>query len=140
MFENRKIYSFHDGKSTVYVDPLEVLREVRFHAGADPDTLAAAASKMYPKSPGVRVSDAEFAEGREAERKLIAAVRHAMQLPALDRSTGEGLTSEQVKDVWNSFCASMSEKKNPPSNSPTSATLSPAPPSPSITPSSSGSC
>lgn len=136
--QDRDIYEFFDGRETVKADPLELLRDVRYHAGQDPEKLVDLSSKSYDHG----CSQMDFTAGRDAEKILVGAVRKTFGLPEVDRKTGQGLTLDQVKSVWNDFCRWLNQKKttHTSNSSPTSPTSSPAPASPSPTPSTSASC
>lgn len=124
--EDRLIYSYFDGEKTVHADPLQVLRDLRYHAGQDPYKLSETASKSYPDQKRAEISENDFREGMEAERVLLEAIRKTFGLAEFDRSTGKGLLLEQVKSIWNDFCRFLSQKKTSGPPSPTSATHSPA--------------
>lgn len=100
---------FFDGQDYVFADVVRVHR--RLTAALDGQ-----ANSWLEKSES---DDPEVAS--EADEKIDRAIRYAFELPAFDRTTGEGPTEGQVRDILNLFIDCLEKSKLTPEPSPTSS-------------------
>src|SRR5262245_60989542 len=93
--EDRRVYSYHDGRREVRADPLAVRRRLAQAANGDLAGVWKAASAP-PKTgeghlPAETAGQLELAR-LEGEERLLGVIRYAFDLPPVDPATGEGVT------------------------------------------------
>ena len=108
--QDRKIFPYHDGEQEVFGDPVEIQRRMNAFTKGELNAIIDRTREWEVDSEGkpvledgkpVRANPAEVAA--ENQERLEAAIRHAFQLPAFDRITGQGCTGAMALTVWNAF-------------------------------------
>lgn len=107
--EDREIYSYHNGVSEVFADPLALKRKLVQAARGD---LAGLISRASPPEETLQAEDPDRTLDRmNAETELLAVVRAAFQLSEVNPATGEGCTDSMVWRVWDHFGDYVSGEK-----------------------------
>ena len=105
--ERRAVFSYHDGQRKRYADPYVIYRRLT----SDPEIDLVSVAAGY---------DAGDAEDTDA---VVALTRKVFDLPPLDETNGEGLTSGEVLSLYFEYNAYLEQQKKSTDTGP----ISPAP-------------
>lgn len=113
--DERRIFSYHDGISPQFGDPIDLQRRIDFTLPKAHELIAKInTARPVTGQDWQSLSEDLIRDACIASEALTRGIRQVFELPELDRSTGKGCTEAMVLAVWNRFCAFQLEKKNQP--------------------------
>ena len=123
-FTDRKIFSYHNGATQVYGDPLalesNLVEQIPDLGGLLDKVNNIAAAQADPLTR---------LEGVQARRALIAGVRAAFQLVPFEPATGKGATDDHALGIYLAWVAFTQKKSGsmptPPNTSPSTDSTAP---------------
>lgn len=124
----KAIFSYFDGYSQVWADPLRIWREM---SAATKGNLNGTISEAKEKTP-----EKAFV----AQALLVTAIRAVFLMPNINPTTGDGATEVQVWEAFDAFLEFMSKKKGSTETSLTSPLPMASPQDPSPMMPTSGCC
>lgn len=104
---NPKLYQFFNGFETVFLDPYEV--SYRYDKYGQSEEMREAEKWI---NQAERKEDGEFSETvSDSEKDLyweamhmhVPRIKNALEVPDFNKSTGQGLSAEEIIDSWTNF-------------------------------------
>lgn len=133
--QDRMVFSYHDGETTVYIDPLAAYRKIMVMTRGKPNQLQesmmarleAPDPKLMETAPQAYLAmENEYASklqaAAEAAELLENVVRSIFQMKPFDRMTGKGADAYLCLKVWKDFARFMAQKKTKHESEPTPST------------------
>ena len=128
--DRRKVFSYFNGASTVFADPLVIHRRLTRSLGGNPNEVCSRADlgiagprEDYPTEEDYQAAiEQEIASEPmrfDASEQLMDAVREVFVMAPFDTATGEGATELDCRNALAAFVTFLTDQKKTAVNSPT---------------------